>query len=143
MIVLDTDHLSVLLGRRTDSQVHLSERLSFAQREDSITATIVSIEEQCRGWLAAIRRAKNVVQQSQAYAHLADLFVFYSDWNILTFTQHAGLEFQRLRKMGIRIGTQDLRIAVIVLEQDALLLSANLRDFKQVPDLRVEDWLAH
>jgi hypothetical protein len=25
---------------------------------------------------------------------------------------------------------------------DALLLSANLRDFNQIPDLRVENWLA-
>jgi predicted nucleic acid-binding protein len=27
------------------------------------------------------------------------------------------------------------------LEADALLLSANLRDFERVPDLRVENWL--
>jgi tRNA(fMet)-specific endonuclease VapC len=35
----------------------------------------------------------------------------------------------------------DLKIASIALVQDALLLSANLRDFQQVPELRVEDWL--
>jgi tRNA(fMet)-specific endonuclease VapC len=32
-------------------------------------------------------------------------------------------------------------IADIALAQDVLLLSANLRDFRQVPGLRVENWL--
>jgi tRNA(fMet)-specific endonuclease VapC len=35
----------------------------------------------------------------------------------------------------------DLRIAAIALANDALLLSANQRDFGKVPRLRVEDWL--
>ena len=35
----------------------------------------------------------------------------------------------------------DLKIASIVLVHDATLLSRNLRDFRQVPGLRVEDWL--
>jgi tRNA(fMet)-specific endonuclease VapC len=35
----------------------------------------------------------------------------------------------------------DLKIASIVLAHNAMLLSRNLRDFQQVPNLRVEDWL--
>ena len=35
----------------------------------------------------------------------------------------------------------DLKIACIALVHNALLLSANLRDFQQVPGLRVENWL--
>jgi hypothetical protein len=34
----------------------------------------------------------------------------------------------------------DLKIASIALVRNVLVLSANLRDFQQVPDLRVEDW---
>ena len=34
----------------------------------------------------------------------------------------------------------DLKIASIVLSRDATLLSRNLEDFSQVPDLHVEDW---
>ena len=49
--------------------------------------------------------------------------------------------FQELRKQRIRIGTMDLKIASIVLAYNATLLSRNLRDFQQVPGLRVEDWL--
>jgi predicted nucleic acid-binding protein len=34
-----------------------------------------------------------------------------------------------------------LKIAATALVNDALLLSANLRDFQKVPNLRVENWL--
>jgi len=46
-----------------------------------------------------------------------------------------------LRRAKVRIGTMDLKIASIALVHDALLLSANLRDFRQVPGLEVENWL--
>jgi len=42
----------------------------------------------------------------------------------------------------LQIGTSDLKIASIALTHGATLLSANARDFSQVPGLRVEDWLS-
>ncbi len=36
----------------------------------------------------------------------------------------------------------DLKIAVIVLRHGPTLLSANLRDFRQIQGLSVEDWLS-
>jgi predicted nucleic acid-binding protein len=38
------------------------------------------------------------------------------------------------------IGKIDLRIAAIALEQKAPVVSRNLRDFRRVPNLAVEDW---
>jgi len=35
----------------------------------------------------------------------------------------------------------DLKIACIVLAYDATLLTRNVTDFAQVPELRVENWL--
>lgn len=46
-----------------------------------------------------------------------------------------------VRRQKIRLGTMDLKIAAIALIHDSTLLSANLRDFQQVPNLRAEDWL--
>ena len=39
-----------------------------------------------------------------------------------------------------RLQTMDLRIARIALVTDSTLLSRNLRDFRKVPGLIVEDW---
>ena len=44
-------------------------------------------------------------------------------------------------RVHIRIGTQDLKIAAIVVEHGALLLSRNTIDFERVPGLQVESWL--
>jgi tRNA(fMet)-specific endonuclease VapC len=50
-------------------------------------------------------------------------------------------QFQRLKAQKVKLGTMDLKIATIVLRHNATLLSANIRDFRQVPNLAVEDWL--
>lgn len=60
---------------------------------------------------------------------------------VLDFDAWAEAEYRRQRKSGVRIGTLDLRIASIVLVQNATLLTANAKDFSQVPGLRFEDWL--
>jgi tRNA(fMet)-specific endonuclease VapC len=110
--------------------------------DQTIVATAVSIEEQMRGWLAAIRRTRRAHEQVLYYARLIELVEFFSDWEIIPFDKRAADRFEVLRKQRIRIGTQDLKIASIALETVALLLSANLRDFEQVPGLRVENWLS-
>jgi tRNA(fMet)-specific endonuclease VapC len=73
------------------------------------------------------------------------LRVTYDDYrsrNLLDFDDRAAAEFRRLKAAKIKIGTMDLRIASIVLANDATLITMNLRDYQQVPDLKVEDWTA-
>jgi tRNA(fMet)-specific endonuclease VapC len=84
---------------------------------------------------------RDVHDQIPHYVKLGSLIDQFRRWEVLPFDEPAADEFKRQRKNGVRIGTQDLKIASIALVQDALLLSANLRHFRQVPGLRVEDWL--
>jgi tRNA(fMet)-specific endonuclease VapC len=140
MIILDTDHLTVLRYPEHSQYGILSANMH--RSPDTIFATTaVSLEEQMRGWLAAIRRARRVHDQILYYTRLVSMVRFMSKWQILPFNETAADQFETLRKERIRIGTQDLKIASIALEAGALLLSANLRDFEQVPGLRVENWL--
>ena len=48
--------------------------------------------------------------------------------------------FPEQRRRKIRVGSQDLNTAALAMAEDALLLSANLRDFQKAPGLHVEDW---
>lgn len=140
MIVLDTDHLNVLVYRHGAQSQRLLGRMndSFDQ---TFATTIVSVEEQMRGWLAEIRRHRNLPKQLIAYQRLADLIDFWAQWEIIRMNDQAAAEFESLRKQRIRVGTQDLKIAAIAKSLDAVLLSANLRDFEQIPGLNVEDWI--
>jgi hypothetical protein len=65
-------------------------RLS-ADREISTTA--VSLEEQMRGWLAAIHRVQDVRRQVRFYSRLVGLVQFFANWRILPFDDAAADEF--------------------------------------------------
>ena len=140
MILLDTDHTTILRYWESPRHDRLMDRLRSAS--DPVAAiTVITLEEQFRGWLAEINRAKDLHEQVDPYARLIQVHEFLADWSIVPFTEEAAAEFKRLRKEKVRIGTQDLKIASIALVHDALLLSANLSDFHKVPGLRVENWL--
>lgn len=140
MIILDSDHLSFLEHSGNQQSRMLEGRLTQVVGEPLVT-TIVSFEEQMRGWLAAMARARRVHDQPLYYTRLAGLVQFFGRWELLPFDEPAADRFESLRSAGVRIGTMDLKIASIALVQDATLLSANLRDFEKVPGLKVEDWL--
>ncbi len=141
MILLDTDHITVLRYVDDPRSVRLKNRLRIAVETDDIATTIITVEEQMRGWLTRLHAERNIHQQIFWYEKLFGLLGFFQSWNIALFDDSSMRQFLKLRGQRIRIGTQDLKIASIASAQDALLLSANIRDFSRVPGLRVEDWL--
>ena len=138
MLVLDTDHL-VELDRGSSQGAALQRKLEDAG--DAVATTIISPEEQFRGWLAQLHRQRDPHEQIATYQRLQRRMAFFAAWHVLPWDTDAADILQELRRQRVRIGTMDLKIASIVLAQDATLLSRNLRDFQQVPNLRVEDWL--
>jgi len=139
VILLDTDHINILQSKGPQA-VALTANMAASADQDFAT-TAITIEEQMRGWLALIHRSNDAHRQVPAYHRLVGLFDFFARWKIARFDESVADQFKRLRKQGIRIGTMDLKIAATAQVNDALLLSANLRDFAQVPGLRVENWL--
>lgn len=138
MVVLDTDCLT-LLERDDGASLGLQLRLARVPLQEIVT-TIVSYEEQTRGWLAYAAQARTLDQQVHAYRLLRSHVETFRRIPLLDFDERAAAAFARLQAARIRIGTMDLKIASIALANDATLLSRNLRDFEKVPGLRVEDW---
>jgi len=138
MYLLDTDHLSVLERGGTESQ-RLRRRLQ-AVPPDEVAATVVSYEEQTRGWLSYMAKARSLDEQITAYSYLQRHLQVFCTVPLIAFDSAAAAMVQRLQKQRIRIGTMDLKIASIALSQNATLLSRNVTDFQKVPGLRVEDW---
>jgi tRNA(fMet)-specific endonuclease VapC len=117
----------------------LTKRLAASDEE--IVTTIISAEEQLRGWLAFINRARDSRRQIDAYRQLQERLQFFAKWRLLPWDAPSAGRFKELRTQGIRIGSFDLKIACIAITNDATLLSRNLSDFQQVSGLKVEDWL--
>lgn len=141
MTILDTDHVSVYKYAESERAARLHARLQALPPEDTVAVSVVTVEEQMRGWLASIAKEKHATRQVTGYRELADLFRFFNCFSIAPFDEAAAERFDVLRAAKVRIKTMDLKIASITLVNDALLLTANRRDFEQVPGLRFENWL--
>jgi tRNA(fMet)-specific endonuclease VapC len=138
MYVFDTDHLSILERRGAGAQSLLIRLANVNPNE--VAATIISYEEQMRGWLSYIKKAQIVQGQVVAYKQLNKQLTNYCAIPILEFDEPAAQEFQRLKKAYPRLGTMDLKIAAIALVNQAILLTRNSSDFGQIVGLPTEDW---
>lgn len=139
MYILDTDHLSLLGRADSPAAQRLRFRLSRLKPEERIT-TIITFEEQMRGWMSHLAQARSLKLQIEAYHQLKEFLDRYRKLTVLEFDETAAAEFERLRKIARRVGTMDLKIAAIALANKATVLTRNSKDFSQVPDLQIEDW---
>ena len=138
MYILDTDHFTLIQRKGQEGRRILGRFAAMGEAE--FVVTVITYEEQVRGRLNLLSRAKTLDERVFAYQGLQTLALDYSLLTILPFNRSAALEHERLRKVYPRLGTIDLRIAAITLVYGATLLSRNLRDFGRVEGLRVEDW---
>jgi tRNA(fMet)-specific endonuclease VapC len=102
--------------------------------------TAINYEEQMRGWIAALSRAKSANSEIQVYARLLQHIASFRSMHVLAFEQPAMAIMQELRSQRISVGAMDLKIASIVLAHNGVLITRNIADFRRVPDLRIEDW---
>ncbi len=139
MIILDTDHLTLLAFDTKGAGKRLRDRLETVA-DDMVATTIITYEEQTRGWLAYQSRQRSVPAMIEACARLARHVAMYRSLRVLDFDQAAAHVFIGLRRAQRRIGTMDLKIAAIAISQGAILLSVNRSDFGLIDGLRLEDW---
>ena len=135
LYILDSDHLS--LYQRGHKP--LGKRL-LTVPPDQIAITVISVEELIRGRLAQIRKATKPQERVYAYHWFTRTLGFLHDFKVLGYDAQAETHFQSLLAQKIRIGTQDLKIAAIVLSQRATLITRNRQDFERVTGLTLEDW---
>jgi tRNA(fMet)-specific endonuclease VapC len=142
LYVVDTDILS--LYQRNHPQVCTRIRIA-RQNNLIIKTTVITVEEQYGGRLAQIRKAQNPEALILAYDLLSATFSLFSQLEILKYDSRserlrqrsADDYFRQFRQQGIRIGTQDLRIASIVLAHGGIIVTRNQKDFGQVPGLTI------
>lgn len=133
--ILDTTTLTHL--RRQHVRVvanvaaHAGDRLSIAT---------INVEETLGGWYRQLRAARTNAQRSLAYEYLGLSTKFLAAFPFVHPTESALDRADRLLKQRLNVGRGDLTVAAIALEIGATVVTNNLRDFRRVPGLLVEDW---
>ena len=111
--------------------------------QDLIAISIISVEEALGGWYNLLRRPQ---QNAQALAgvclRLTQTVTFLGSLPLVTFDEAAIARFEPLRAMKLNVGHNDLRIAAIALQNNAVVVTRNVRDFERVPGLQIENWAA-
>lgn len=128
----DTDVLSAVMRR--DPPMHLVRRLAATPPDEQAT-TAVTLGELLYG--AAKRGSRSLA------ARVRDLVT--GALVVLPFDEPAAEVYGALRASleaaGTRLAEPDLRIASIALAREVILVTGNVRHFKRVPGLEIEDWL--
>jgi tRNA(fMet)-specific endonuclease VapC len=136
MILLDTDTLSLLLAGNAPV-------LSRLQRtEEDLAITVITKVEILRGRYDFLLKASDGAQLQRAQHWLDQIEQELDGWNVVAVDGAAATEFDRLRhiKNLKRIGRADLLIASIALAQRSTLVTRNLRHFRQISGLTLENW---
>jgi tRNA(fMet)-specific endonuclease VapC len=129
--LLDTNILSDVMRNPTG---RVAERLS-AVGEQAVTTSIVVASELRfgalrRGSAALISRVEDVLSRLPVAPLAAPADELYADVR------------SALERSGRPIGANDMLIAAHALALDCVLVTANEREFRRVPGLAVENWLA-
>ena len=135
LYVLDTDIMTLYQYGHPRVAQHV-----LARPVAQLAIAVISIEEELTGWYTKLRRVRKRDQLARVYQRMADAVPFFARFRILSFTEPAILRYESLRAAYRSVGKNDLRIAAIALEHGATVVTRNVRDFKQVPGLKVEDW---
>jgi tRNA(fMet)-specific endonuclease VapC len=71
---------------------------------------------------------------------------FVESFQVVAFDGNAAKEYARIRALlesrGEPIGANDYLVAAIVAAEKGILVTGNSREFKKVPGLKLENWLA-
>lgn len=137
-VVLDTNHFREFahgtpLGKRLLDQIQ--------HHKAEVFSCVIVAEESLQGWISLIRRDKAGPDQIRGYRYLQQSIDTLARMTILPFDEEAAEIFCALRSLKLRTGTMDFKIASICLVHDTILLTRNLADFREVPGLKVDNWL--
>ena len=135
LFLFDTDHVSLF----EQNNPQLVQRVK-ARAPGEVVVSPVSVEEALRGRLAVLARPLKGIQRIAAYAAFMDTVLLFCDWVVVPFDQACEHQFQQLQAQRLRVGTQDLKIAAVVLVNSLTVLTRNRRDFNRVPGIVVDDW---
>jgi tRNA(fMet)-specific endonuclease VapC len=138
MYLLDTDTLTHLHAGNSNVLARLKSVIDV-----EVGITIITKVEVLRGRIDYLVKAESGASLLKAQELLSRTETLLSELLIIPIDRSASIEFDRLRDISKfrKIGRADLLIASITLANRATLVTRNLRHFKQIPGLKLENWV--
>lgn len=130
MFLLDTNVLSALVR---DPQGAVAEHIARVGETNVCTSIVVAAELR---YGAAKRGSARLTQQLDVILTAMDIVPFESPMDRVYADVRTALE-----QRGRPIGGNDLIIAAQALALDAVLVTDNVKEFEQVPGLKIENWV--
>jgi tRNA(fMet)-specific endonuclease VapC len=135
MICLDTNAVIAVLNERTSSVLTRIEEAITSGATLAISSIVLF--ELRYGAAKSARPERNAQRIADFLAGPIEVLAFES-----ADAEEAGDIRAALERAGTPIGPYDLLVAAQARRRDALLVTANEREFARVPRLKFEDWLA-
>ncbi|GAB4459708.1 MAG: hypothetical protein OHK0029_22620 [Armatimonadaceae bacterium] len=136
MYLLDTCTLSHYFGG-TESVVN---RVN-AVRAD-IRICVVGVQETLDGWLSQINRTPQDSPKLIDYYRKLEIVVReLNQYVVLPLDQEPLELFRKFPAEAKKVSANDRRVAAIVIRNDAILVTENLKDFRKLlPEEKLQDW---
>lgn len=133
--LLDTTTLTHLQASHPAVTANLA-----AHAGDAVGVSAVNVEESLGGWYARSRQARTNAAEAAASQLFAAAVGFLAKFPIHPLTEPILDRYDRLRKLRLNVGRNDLKIAATALELGAVVVTNNATDFGRIPQLVWEDW---
>lgn len=136
--ILDTDTFS---GGTFDTR-GVRARIDRERKSHEVVVSVITRLESLSGWLARMETAADAQQVLRAVVGLRASEDFLARFEVLPFDERAGEHFERLRKdkQAKKVGRKDLLIGCAALAHGARVVTRNIKDFRLIPGLVVENW---
>jgi len=138
MRLLDTDIPTLAFHKHE----RVSRKMIEASQRDLLATTLVTKMQILQGRFSSLLAAADKEELARAYAKWTESNNQLARINIIGLPDGALDEFDRLSRIKSlrRIGRADLLLACIALAENATLVTRNLKDFRPVPGLKIENW---
>ena len=132
--LLDADSASLALNgnERVRSRIRA--------QAPSVWLSVIAAEEMTRGALGLINKNRDKASLTADYNFFTRLLNYFCEYRIHPYDTQAALIYATFSAQVKRVGTQDCRIAASAIAAEWVVVTANRKDFTQIPGVQFEDW---
>ena len=131
MIFLDTNIISYYFNSNETIKEKILETID---NDENICTTVINVYEILKGF----KWKNNQTKENQFKEFLKDIIVFTIDNDVINIASDI---YSKLRKIGKTIGDADILIAAIVIKNDGILVTNNIKHYEDIEQIRLINWI--